>query len=187
MTRLDVAHALDANDWQRLEELVDDLTGLLPPPLDPSYPLTRLHTALAYAETNLPRLTELSLDRNVYLKLLPPVLSAAAPQGGADDGAKESRRAGNDWWADEEEVKRVSRLYVTPAMECFGSHRIIFGSSLPHDPSMTTSLVPPERWFSIAKTVVSELVCGSGDLGEARKEMDNVFFGNARRIWEAEK
>lgn len=83
--------------------------GLLPPPLDPTYPSTRLHTTPAYAETYLPRLTELSLDRNVYLKLLPPVLSAAAPQ----DGAKESGRAAHDWWNDEEEVKRVTRLYGT--------------------------------------------------------------------------
>jgi predicted TIM-barrel fold metal-dependent hydrolase len=72
-------------------------------------------------------------------------------------------------------------------MECFGSHRIIFGSSPPHDVSMASSLVPPERWFSIAKTVVSELVCGSGELGEAQKEMDDVFFGNASRIWGVEK
>ncbi|KAI5455324.1 hypothetical protein NCC49_000138 [Naganishia albida] len=187
-------HALDANDWQNLEEMVDNLSGkdfdriiiisgLLPPPLDPSYPSTRLHTALAYAETYLPRLTELSLDRNIFLKLLPPVLSSASIAGSGSEEAKDSRRAANDWWIDEEEIKRVTRLYVTPAMECFGSHRIMFGSSPPHDPATTTSLVPPERWFNIAKTVVSELVCGSGDLQEAQAEMDAVFFKNASRIW----
>jgi predicted TIM-barrel fold metal-dependent hydrolase len=68
-------------------------------------------------------------------------------------------------------------------MECFGSHRIIFGSSSPHDAATKASLVPPERWFSVAKTVVSELVCGSGDLAEAQAEMDAVFFGNASQIW----
>jgi hypothetical protein len=87
-------------------------------------------------------------------------------------------------------------------MECFGSHRIIFGSSpvavlnaspisdcihpRPTTTNATTptnALITPERWYVVAKTVVSELVCGSGDAVEAQREMDDVFFGNASRIW----
>jgi hypothetical protein len=86
--------------------------GLLPPPLDPSYPSTRLHTAIAYAETYLPHLTELSLNRNIYLKFLPPVLSSASSGKGPEE-ATDSGRSANDWWIDEEEIKRVTRLYGT--------------------------------------------------------------------------
>lgn len=128
---------------------VNSSAGLLPPPLDPSYPSTRLHTALAYAETYLPRLTELSLDRNVYLKLLPPVLSAAAPQGGADDGVKESGRAGNDWWADEEEVKRVTRLYGTFLIlsTCSRAEMLIKMSSYSDTRHGMFRLPPDHLWF----------------------------------------
>ncbi|KAJ9093687.1 hypothetical protein QFC21_006283 [Naganishia friedmannii] len=152
--------------------------GLLPPPLDPSAPFSQLHTSRAYADVYLPRLTELSLNASVSLMLCPPVVDAVLC------GKHEGER-GRAWWAEEDELRRVMRLYMTPAMECFGSHRIIFGSSSPPVFACSTALITPERWYAVAKTVVAELVCGSGDVGEAQAEMDDVFAGNAGRIWGA--
>ncbi|KAJ9091833.1 hypothetical protein QFC19_008947 [Naganishia cerealis] len=215
--------ALDDAEWHVLGELVDELSGfgnsvdkgettpnrsiiiagLLPPPLHPSYHSTRLHTAHPYSDVYLPRLTELSLNAQVYLKLLPPILDDVVldsvegqqPQGNSGDSSEKTEsgscsNARGAWWTDEEELKRVMRLYVTPAMECFGSHRVIFGSSpavaLSHDGTLPPApLISPQRWFVVAKTVVSELVCGSGEMVEAQAEMDAVFYENASRIWGA--
>lgn len=83
--------------------------GILPPPLITSSPSTRLHSSAPYATQYLPRLTELSLVRGLHLKLLPPVLAT-----GPAIGSLETESSGSDeWWNNEDELKRVLRLYGT--------------------------------------------------------------------------
>ncbi|KAJ9123051.1 hypothetical protein QFC22_001240 [Naganishia vaughanmartiniae] len=124
--------ALDDSEWQELSDLVDAvsgfggqlaeggaekdkvdrrivISGLLAPPLDPSSPSSKLHTSPAYAHTYLPRLTELSLNANVSLMFLPPVVDAVLLAFAGGVQGEEGKR----WWRDEDELKRVIRLYGT--------------------------------------------------------------------------
>ena len=66
-------------------------------------------------------------------------------------------------------------------MECFGSHRLIYGSS-PVPSHAAQRLLAPDRWTQCVWPVVAELVC-AGEKSEAEREVDMVFNGNAKRIW----
>lgn len=168
--------------------------GLLPPPLTlPPDPL--LHSD-AY-NLHLARLAQLSLHANVYLKALPPVVDLTQ---------------GNKWWEDRSELEQVLRMYggssrrpnsqyffgpyadtdvdaspVAPAIETFGTHRIIFGSfpalPLPELVRARQEDVPlhqpisNEEWYAVLRKVVSEL-------GEDAEAITEVMGGNGAKVYE---
>lgn len=74
---------------------------------------------------------------------------------------------------------------VSTALECFGTHRIIFGSVNPildKQRAKEAQVVSYGKWYnSIARPVVAEMVAGEG-VQEAQLAMDAIFAGNARRI-----
>ncbi|WVR04290.1 hypothetical protein IAU60_001290 [Kwoniella sp. DSM 27419] len=146
------------------------ISGILPPPLTrPSGSLARTDEY----ELHLARLASLSLHANVYLKALPPVVDVSAdPQG--------------RWWDDREELERVLRMYISPAIEAFGTHRLIFGSSpaLPLEEVTKASPVPGEveqpipdgEWYSVLRRMISQL-------GEGQEAMTGVMGGNAAVVY----
>ncbi|TXT13378.1 hypothetical protein VHUM_00745 [Vanrija humicola] len=134
------------------------LAGLLPPPLTkPSSPLLQ---AKEY-NVHVGRLSQLSLHADVVLKALPPVV--------------DTRVAGPDkWWEDAKEVERVVKMYIAPAIETFGTHRIVFGSQpalLPTDPAVIVPISGAE-WYRVLRKCVSEL-------GEDADALSGVFGSNA--------
>ncbi|WVF70161.1 hypothetical protein IAT40_004949 [Kwoniella sp. CBS 6097] len=148
------------------------ISGILPPPL--TKPSTPLLQSEAY-NLHLARLATLSLHANVYLKALPPVVDIV--------NAKEKD---GSWWNDRKELERVLRMYVSPAIEAFGTHRIIFGSTpaLPLPDLTKVSPIPGDleqpisngEWYSVLRKVVSEL-------GENKEEMTGVMGGNAAKVY----
>ncbi|GFZ49035.1 hypothetical protein JCM24511_06785 [Saitozyma sp. JCM 24511] len=162
---------LAESEWDLVDEAVMalDETGLLPPPLTlPPDPL--LHSD-AY-NLHLARLAQLSLHANVYLKALPPVVDLTQ---------------GNKWWEDRSELEQVLRMYVAPAIETFGTHRIIFGSfpalPLPELVRARQEDVPlhqpisNEEWYAVLRKVVSEL-------GEDAEAMTEIMGGNGAKVYE---
>jgi hypothetical protein len=76
---------------------------------------------------------------------------------------------------DQTEMKKV-----TPAIECFGSHRLIYGSQ-PVPAFSSQTLLEPEKWTELIWPVVAE-VCCAGERDEAQAEVDAVFGANMQRI-----
>ncbi|WVQ76734.1 hypothetical protein IAR50_006408 [Cryptococcus sp. DSM 104548] len=183
---------LTEKDWDLLDEAVDALDGcwghkeegkeprgrivisglLLPPLTTPS-------SALIHSEAynlHLARLASLSLYSNVYLKALPPVVDAALLK---KDG-------GTAWWTERNELERVMRMYIAHAIETFGTHRIIFGSSsalplydLERVSHVVTELEQPIRsgeWYSVLRKCVTEL-------GEGLEETTGIFGENAKAVY----
>jgi hypothetical protein len=74
---------------------------LLPPPIAPHLPSQQLLSAQLY-QTYVNHLTSLSLNENVHLLLVAPVLSNAQPANAKPVGT---------WWTDEGEIERVIRMY----------------------------------------------------------------------------
>lgn len=115
------------------------------------------------------RLTQLSLHSDVVLKALPPVL--------------DTRAAAEPWWEDERELERVVKMYVAPAIETFGTHRIVFGSipaaASAGDVSADKDVIVPisgARWYALFRKCVAEL-------GEDRAAMTDIMAANAERLY----
>lgn len=116
------------------------------------------------------RLTQLSLHSDVVLKALPPVLDTTA--------------ANEPWWEDERELERVVKMYVAPAIETFGTHRIVFGSipaaaSAGEAPKPDSGVIVPisgAKWYALFRKCVSEL-------GEDRHAMTDIMAANAERLY----
>ncbi|WRT65118.1 uncharacterized protein IL334_002060 [Kwoniella shivajii] len=185
---------LSETEWDLLEEAVNALdgcwgngtslneegkepgkiviSGILPPPLTKT--ATPLLSSDAY-NLHLARIANLSLHANVYLKALPPVVDVIQ--------AKEKE---GGWWSDRKELERVLRMYISPVIEAFGTHRIIFGSTpaLPLAELTKVSPIPGDleqpipngEWYSVLRKVISEL-------GEGREEMSGVMGGNAAKAY----
>ncbi|RSH90144.1 hypothetical protein EHS25_001478 [Saitozyma podzolica] len=121
---------------------------------------------------HLARLAQLSLHANVYLKALPPVVDLTQ---------------GNKWWEDRSELEQVLRMYVAPAIETFGTHRIIFGSfpALPlaelvrarQEDMPLDQPISNEEWYAVLRKVVSEL-------GEDAEAMTEIMGGNGAKVYE---
>lgn len=62
---------------------------------------------------------------------------------------------------------------VGPAVEAFGFQRIIFGSA---PSSSSSSSSNAADWYEIARESFAEL-------GVEQEDVDNVFGGNARRVY----
>lgn len=116
------------------------------------------------------RLSQLSLHSDVVLKALPPVIDTTA--------AKEA------WWEDERELERVVKMYVAPAIETFGTHRIVFGS-IPAAASASNVtaehpgvIVPLSnaKWYALLRKCVAEL-------GEDRVALTDIMAANAERLY----
>ncbi|WWC67578.1 uncharacterized protein I206_101488 [Kwoniella pini CBS 10737] len=148
------------------------ISGILPPPL------TQTSTPLFRSDSynlHLARLANLSLHANVYLKALPPVVDTI--QGKEVDGK---------WWEDRQELERVLRMYISPAIEAFGTHRIIFGSTpaLPIPELSRVTPIPGEleqpisngEWYSVLRRIVTQL-------GEGKEEVTGVMGGNAAKVY----
>ncbi|KAL1408165.1 hypothetical protein Q8F55_004969 [Vanrija albida] len=138
------------------------LSGLLPPPLTkPSSPLLQ---AQEY-NVHVGRLSQLSLHADIVLKALPPVV--------------DTRVAGpGKWWEDTKEVERVVKMYIAPAIETFGTHRIVFGSHpavAPTDPAVIVPITGAE-WYALLRKCVSEL-------GEDQDAVSSVFGSNAAEYY----
>ncbi|WVQ83868.1 hypothetical protein IAT38_006012 [Cryptococcus sp. DSM 104549] len=181
---------LSEKDWDLLDEAVDALdgcwgkpgeddkpkpgkiviSGLLPPPL--TQPSSKLINSDQYG-FHLARLASLSLHSNVFLKALPPVVDVTAQKEGK-------------WWTDRQEFERVLRMYVSPAIETFGTHRIIFGSSpalpLPDLDRVSVTIGELEQpidngeWYSVLRKCVTEL-------GEGKEEVTGIMGGNAAGVY----
>ncbi|OWZ71946.1 hypothetical protein AYX14_02622 [Cryptococcus neoformans] len=184
---------LAEKDWDLLEEAVIALegcwghgeegkpkpgkiviSGLLVPPL------TKPSSALIRSESynlHLARLAALSLHANVFLKALPPVVEVfeLGPDG--------------KWWTDRNELERVLRMYVSHAIETFGTHRLIFGSSpaLPlsdlkhvshtHTVGECEQPISNGEWYAVLRKCVAEL-------GEGVEEMTGVMGANAAGVYD---
>lgn len=184
---------LAEKDWDLLEEAVIALegcwghgeegkpkpgkiviSGLLVPPL------TKPSSALIRSESynlHLARLAALSLHANVFLKALPPVVEVfeLGPDG--------------KWWTDRNELERVLRMYVSHAIETFGTHRLIFGSSpaLPlsdlkhvshtHTVGECEQPISNGEWYAVLRKCVAEL-------GEGMEEMTGVMGANAAGVYD---
>ncbi|OCF59200.1 hypothetical protein L486_03702 [Kwoniella mangroviensis CBS 10435] len=148
------------------------ISGILPPPL------TKTSTPLLNSDAynlHLARLANLSLHANVYLKALPPVVDIV--QGKESEGK---------WWDDRKELERVLRMYISPAIEAFGGHRIIFGSTpaLPLADLTKVSPIPGDleqpisngEWYSVLRRVITQL-------GEGKEELTGVMGGNAATVY----
>lgn len=115
------------------------------------------------------RLTQLSLHSDVVLKALPPVIDTTV--------------ASEPWWEDERELARVVKMYVAPAIETFGTHRIVFGS-IPAAASAGTvnkedGVIVPlsgEKWYALFRQCVAEL-------GEDKGAMTDIMAANAERLY----
>ncbi|WVO15753.1 hypothetical protein L204_103415 [Cryptococcus depauperatus] len=183
---------LTEKDWDLLDEAVDALegcwsngkegtpksgkiviSGLLLPPL------TLSSGSLIHSDTyslHLSRLASLSLHANVFLKALPPVVNLS--QGDGKDG---------NWWENREELERVLRMYMSHAIETFGTHRLIFGSfpalplaDLEHISSVKGQLKQPisnDEWYAVLRKCVSEL-------GEVTEAMTAIMGGNAAMVYD---
>jgi predicted TIM-barrel fold metal-dependent hydrolase len=122
------------------------------------------------------------LHANVYLKALPPTVESG----------------GEKWWENRSELEQVLRMYgesisevwlkaVSPAIETFGTHRIIFGSfpalpiaDLVNGREEAVSLEQPistDEWYAVLRKVISEL----GEDGEA---MTGVMGRNAAEVYD---
>ncbi|WWD21977.1 hypothetical protein CI109_106465 [Kwoniella shandongensis] len=184
---------LTDKEWDLLDEAVDALdgcwgkpialgeevergkiviSGILPPPL--TFPSSPLLNSEQY-DHHIARLSQLSLHSNVFLKALPPVVDVVQAQ------------QNGKWWDDSKELERVLRMYISPAIETFGTHRIIFGSTpaLPLPDLEKVTPIPGTleqpiangEWYTILRKVVSEL-------GEGVEEMTGVMGDNAKRVYE---
>ncbi|ADV24297.1 hypothetical protein I305_04979 [Cryptococcus gattii E566] len=150
------------------------ISGLLVPPL------TKPSSALIHSESfnlHLARLASLSLHANVFLKVLPPVAEVFGT--GPDD----------KWWTDRKELERVLRMYASHAIETFGTHRLIFGSSpaLPlsdlehvshtHTVGELEQPISNGEWYAVLRKCVAEL-------GEGVEEMTGVMGANAAAVYD---
>ncbi|KAG7532179.1 hypothetical protein FFLO_03728 [Filobasidium floriforme] len=159
-------------------EAVEQKPGLLPPALVAHLPSQQLQSSQPY-QSYVNHVSSLSLHENVHLLLTPPVLSNVQPENAKPAGT---------WWTDVEELDRVVRMYVSTALECFGTHRLVFGSTNPAtliEANRAFEIVAPGEWYtSIARQVIAELVAGEGTQA-ATASMDAVFANNALSIFTA--
>ncbi|XAO24733.1 hypothetical protein I312_103539 [Cryptococcus bacillisporus CA1280] len=150
------------------------ISGLLVPPL------TKPSSALIHSESynlHLARLASLSLHANVFLKVLPPVAEVFGT--GPDE----------KWWMDRKELERVLRMYASHAIEMFGTHRLIFGSSpaLPlsdlehvshtHTVGELEQPISNGEWYAVLRKCVAEL-------GQGVEEMTGVMGANAAGVYD---
>jgi predicted TIM-barrel fold metal-dependent hydrolase len=86
------------------------------------------------------------------------------------------------------ETDTFNFLSVSTALECFGTHRLVFGSTNPAtliEANRAFEIVAPGEWYtSIARQVIAELVAGEG-IQAATASMDAVFAKNALSIFTA--
>ncbi|BEJ03781.1 hypothetical protein CcaverHIS641_0109560 [Cutaneotrichosporon cavernicola] len=138
------------------------VSGLLPPPLTKrSSPL--LHSA--EYETHCGHLSQLSLHSDVVLKVLPPIV--------------DTHVAGSSpWWEDVHELERVVKMYLGPALEAFGTHRIVFGSQPALAPSDPATVVPVSgaAWYVLLRKCIAEL-------GEESEAMTAIMAKNAEELY----
>lgn len=138
------------------------VSGLLPPPLTkPSEPLLNS----AEYEAHCGHLSQLSLHSDVVLKALPPIVDTRIAGPGA-------------WWEDVHELERVVKMYIGPAIEAFGTHRIVFGSQpalAPSDPAIAVP-VSGAAWYALLRKCISEL-------GEESEAMTAVMAKNAEALY----
>ncbi|EIW68676.1 hypothetical protein TREMEDRAFT_69133 [Tremella mesenterica DSM 1558] len=143
------------------------LSGLMPPPL--TLPSAQLVNSPEF-QLHASRLANLSLHANVYLKLLPPVVEV-----------------GNSLIEDRKEVADVVTLYLSHAIETFGTHRLLFGSDhcLPLDvlraraqySNEITSPVKQGEWYAILRKCIAEL-------GEDKFAMSAIMGSTASGLYE---
>ncbi|CED83254.1 hypothetical protein [Phaffia rhodozyma] len=95
------------------------LSNLLPPPLPAKISPSMLVHQPFYQEYTR-QITALALIPGLVLKFLPPSIILEEYQ---------SSSGKRPWWEDEDSVASVLSAYLVPALDSFGSHRIIFGSS----------------------------------------------------------
>lgn len=144
------------------------ISGLLPPPLTATS--AELARDPAY-EYHIARLNQLALMSNVYLKVLPPVVLKCDA---------------DEWVQDAKELQRVLRMYLSPAIEAFGTHRLLFGTStaLPTDQLARHPLTPVElvqpisenEWYTILRKTLTEL-------GEDAESVGAIFGSNAATVY----
>lgn len=140
--------------WDDLDEAVRTnkdgqtivLAGVLPPPLTvPSEPLIQSEEYNTYCG----RLGELSLHSQVVLKALPPT----------------------QVWEDKKELERVVKMYVAPAIETFGTHRIVFGS-----PSAVPG-VSGDEWYLLLRRCLVELGLDADALTQIMGSNAKALYG----------
>lgn len=116
------------------------------------------------------RLAQLSLHSDVVLKALPPLV--------------DTKVANDKWWEDERELERVVKMYVAPAIETFGTHRIVFGSipaarSVVDQKDLGEGIIAPldnRQWYALFRKCVAEL-------GEDSHAMTDIMAANAERLY----
>lgn len=144
------------------------LSNILPPPHDLELPIVKLLTHPTY-QTYQAHIAALSLFPNLYVKFLPPAWNAPTPP---------TPPAGKELVANEKEKKEWKRrikMYLGPAVEAFGFQRILFGSA----PSPSSHAISNAGdWYEIARESFAEL-------GVEQPDVDNVFGGNAQRVYSA--
>ncbi|CAK9784317.1 hypothetical protein CC85DRAFT_284854 [Cutaneotrichosporon oleaginosum] len=137
------------------------VSGLLPPPL------TKRSSPLLHSdeyEMHCGHLSQLSLHSDVVLKALPPIV--------------DTRVAPAAWWEDAHELERVVKMYIGPAIEAFGTHRIVFGSQPALPPTDPAIIVPVSgaAWYALLRKCVSEL-------GEESEAMTAIMGKNAEEVY----
>ncbi|BEI80432.1 hypothetical protein CcaverHIS002_0109610 [Cutaneotrichosporon cavernicola] len=176
---------LGESGWEAVDEAVNQLDGgrqkgggggrgrdtvaqdprVRPPPPPP---LTKRSSPLLHSaeyETHCGHLSQLSLHSDVVLKVLPPIV--------------DTHVAGSSpWWEDVHELERVVKMYLGPALEAFGTHRIVFGSQPALAPSDPATVVPVSgaAWYVLLRKCIAEL-------GEESEAMTAIMAKNAEELY----
>ncbi|EIM82657.1 uncharacterized protein STEHIDRAFT_63958 [Stereum hirsutum FP-91666 SS1] len=141
------------------------LANILPPPHDLSLAIVKLlsHKTYRFYQS---QIATLSLFPSLHLKFLPPAWNAPTPPTPGKEVTDEEGKEKKEW-------KRRIKMYLGPAVEAFGFQRIIFGSA-PSTSSSSSSNAAD--WYEIARESFAEL-------GVEQVDVDNVFGGNAVRVY----
>lgn len=70
-------------------------------------------------------------------------------------------------------------MIVSPAIESFGTHRIIFGSSsaVPSSESGVSHPIAESEWYAVLRKAVTEL-------GEGSEAVVGIFGGTASKVYD---
>jgi hypothetical protein len=125
-----------------------------------------------FFQTYVRQLSALALVPGVCLKFLPPTILK-----GEGDGA--------GWWEDEESFISVLKQYLIPALDSFGSHRILFGSSpspLAFESTSTLTLTPSvpnagRDWYPLVLKLMTSLKLDKESVGEIMAVTGGRVYG----------
>jgi len=142
------------------------ISNLLPPPVESEVPTQQLVTDPGYLAYQ-SHIASLSLHKNTYLALLPPVWSLEGLTENGFTGANER----SDW-------KRRIKLYLGPALEAFGEYRILYGSSpvSTFDSAKPSVKISAQDWYKLAREAVTEL-------GVEQEGVEAIFHENPKKVF----